>query len=64
MNRVEPSIVPVPFPHAPEAISHERIALRAYEKWLARGGPENDDGRQDWFAALEEIEFESEAAAQ
>lgn len=32
----------------------ERIAERAYEKWLGRGCPVGDDLR-DWFEALAEL---------
>lgn len=38
-------------------IPDERIAVRAYEKWMSRGCPIGD-GQEDWFAARAEIEQE------
>jgi hypothetical protein len=58
MCRIEPTIVP-PRDRAPEReISHESVALRAFDKWLARGCPEDDDGSQDWLTAVAELERE------
>jgi uncharacterized membrane protein len=42
--------------HIPE----DRIAARAYLKWLARGSPIGDDKR-DWFEAQEEVLREQHA---
>ena len=36
-------------------LSEERIAERAYHKWLARGCPSGDDLR-DWYEAQEELQ--------
>jgi len=57
MCRIEPVVVLVHETPQSEQISHERIALRAFDKWLARGSPD-DDGSQDWFAACSEIHRE------
>lgn len=35
----------------------QRIAMRAYERWMQRGCPRSD-GTEDWFAARAEIEQE------
>jgi hypothetical protein len=44
------------------AIPHERIALRAYEKWVKRGRPAGTDV-QDWIEAEAELRAEIAAAA-
>lgn len=38
-------------------IPHERIAMRAYEKWLKRGCPQGCD-KQDWLEAENELRDE------
>jgi len=38
-------------------VSEERIAARAFERWMGRGCPISD-GRDDWFAARAELEAE------
>lgn len=38
-------------------VSEERIAARAFERWLGRGCPISD-GSEDWFAARAELEAE------
>jgi hypothetical protein len=43
------------------ASAEERIAFRAYLKWLERGCPPGD-GQQDWFEAEEEVRRETEPA--
>ncbi|HEX2880379.1 MAG TPA: DUF2934 domain-containing protein [Polyangiaceae bacterium] len=58
MCRIEPIIVPARDAWSGREISHESIALRAFDKWLARGCPETDDGSQDWLAAVAELECE------
>lgn len=40
----------------------DEIAARAYEKWVQRGCPQGDSGR-DWFAASAEIRAELERRA-
>ena len=43
----------------PEALlSEEKIAERAYQKWISRGCPISD-GTEDWFAARAELARES-----
>jgi hypothetical protein len=45
-------------PHAsPVKIPHEKIAQRAYEKWLQRGRT-HGDGVQDWLDAEQELREE------
>jgi hypothetical protein len=44
------------------AIPHERIALRAYEKWVKRGRPAGTDV-QDWIEAEAELRAEVAATA-
>jgi hypothetical protein len=58
MRRIEPTIVPPRDLVRKQEISHESIALRAFDKWLARGCPEGDDGTQDWLAAVAELQRE------
>jgi hypothetical protein len=54
MSRVStpttPAIPPVKVPH-------EKIAMRAFEKWCNRGRPMGTD-RQDWFEAEAELRAE------
>ena len=38
-------------------ISHEKIAMRAYEKWVKRGRPQGTDV-QDWVDAENELKAE------
>jgi hypothetical protein len=38
-------------------IPHEKIAMRAYEKWCKRGRPHGTD-RQDWLEAEAELKAE------
>jgi hypothetical protein len=38
-------------------VSEERIAIRAFERWMGRGCPACD-GSEDWFAARAELEAE------
>ena len=39
---------------APPAITPEKIAMRAYEKWCERGCPHGTD-QQDWHDAEQEL---------
>lgn len=41
----------------PLLIPHEKIAMRAYEKWLKRGRPQGTD-MQDWLEAENELKTE------
>jgi hypothetical protein len=55
MSRV---VTPPSTPSAPQAhIPHDKIAMRAYEKWVKRGRPHGTD-KQDWLEA--ELELRSE----
>ena len=38
-------------------VPHEKIAMRAYEKWCKRGRPHGTD-RQDWLEAEAELKAE------
>ena len=38
-------------------IPHDKIAMRAYEKWVKRGRPHGTD-RQDWLEAEAELKAE------
>jgi hypothetical protein len=38
-------------------IPHEKIAMRAYEKWCKRGRPHGSD-KQDWMEAEAELRTE------
>jgi hypothetical protein len=42
----------------PVKIPHEKIAMRAYEKWCQRGRPHGTD-RQDWIEAEAELRAET-----
>jgi hypothetical protein len=39
----------------------DEVAVRAYQKWLARGCPIGDDKR-DWFEAQDEVRREQESS--
>jgi hypothetical protein len=38
-------------------VPHEKIAMRAYEKWVKRGRPQGTD-KQDWIEAENELKAE------
>jgi hypothetical protein len=38
-------------------VPHDKIAMRAYEKWCKRGRPHGSD-RQDWLEAEAELKAE------
>src|SRR5262249_49766020 len=44
--------------HATPSVSHDRIALRAYEKWCLRGYPPGTD-LKDWLEAEAELRKET-----
>jgi Protein of unknown function (DUF2934) len=49
----KPSIPTTPGINVP----HEKIAMRAYEKWVKRGCPQGTD-KQDWIEAEAELKAE------
>jgi hypothetical protein len=55
MSRVSTPQVPA---HTPSVkVPHEKIAMRAYEKWCKRGRP-NGTHQQDWLEAEAELRAE------
>jgi len=52
-----PTAKPV-FSNTPVQIPHERIAMRAYEKWMKRGCPQGT-AFQDWVEAEAELVAEA-----
>jgi hypothetical protein len=46
----------------PSKFPHEKIAMRAYEKWCQRGCPHGTDV-QDWLDAEKELRTETTAKA-
>jgi hypothetical protein len=61
----QPATTPIAHPSATQTppIPHEKIAMRAYEKWCQRGRPQGTD-LQDWIEAEAELrnEFNRSAA--
>lgn len=57
MSRVvtPPSAQPTNMP--PPMIPQEKIAMRAYEKWVKRGRPQGTE-MQDWLEAEKELKAE------
>jgi hypothetical protein len=56
MSRV--SSPPAPMSTTPSVkVPHEKIAMRAYEKWCKKGRPHGTD-RQDWLEAEAELKSE------
>jgi hypothetical protein len=45
------------------AVPHEKIAMRAYEKWCKRGCPQGSH-MQDWFEAETELRAEMSRTGQ
>jgi Protein of unknown function (DUF2934) len=41
----------------PVKVPHEKIAMRAYEKWVKRGRPQGSD-MHDWIEAENELKAE------
>ena len=58
MSRVvsPPTAQPVNVPPASH-VPHEKIAMRAYEKWCKKGRPHGTD-KQDWMEAEQELRAE------
>jgi hypothetical protein len=56
MSRVTtpPTAQPVTQPPMTAKVPHERIAMRAYEKWVKRGRPQGT-ALQDWIEAEAEL---------
>jgi Protein of unknown function (DUF2934) len=48
---------PMAQPTTPVKIPHEKIAMRAFEKWCKRGQPHGTD-KQDWLEAEAELRAE------
>ncbi len=48
---------PIASPPAVPKVTHDRIAMRAYEKWLQRGCCHGSD-QQDWLEAEAELNAE------
>ena len=56
MSRVVTPPMP-PATGSPVKIPHDKIAMRAYEKWCKRGRP-NGSHQQDWLEAEAELRVE------
>jgi hypothetical protein len=55
MSRVAtPPMTPT---NASVKVPHEKVAMRAYEKWCQRGRPQGTD-KQDWMEAEQELRSE------
>jgi len=48
-------------PQQHDSIPHEKIAMRAYEKWCKRGRPHGTE-KQDWAEAEAELRAEGKKA--
>jgi hypothetical protein len=59
MSRVAtPPMTPASTPANPQAkVPHDKIAMRAYEKWCLRGRPQGTE-KQDWIEAEAELRAE------
>jgi hypothetical protein len=57
MSRVVPSPTTGPHVSSPIKVPHDKIAQRAYEKWVKRGRPHGND-LQDWVEAEMELKAE------
>jgi hypothetical protein len=58
MSRVSTPQAPTTNPTTPSVkVPHDKIAMRAYEKWCKRGRP-NGTHQQDWFEAEAELRAE------
>jgi hypothetical protein len=57
MSRVVTPPLAQPTSNSPMKIPHDKIAMRAYEKWVKRGRPQGTD-LQDWVEAENELKAE------
>ena len=57
MSRVTAPHAPATPTTTPAKVPHDKIAMRAYEKWCKRGRPHGTD-RQDWLEAEAELKAE------
>src|SRR5438309_1679037 len=57
MSRVVSPPQTQPSSSSTSKVPHEKIAMRAYEKWCKRGRPQGTD-RQDWVEAEAELRAE------
>ena len=58
MSRITtPQTTPTNTPQNQTKVPHDKIAMRAYEKWIKRGRPQ-DSGEQDWLEAEAELRVE------
>ena len=46
---------PTSRPSTQVKLPHDKIAARAYEKWVQRGRPNGSSQHQDWFEAEKEL---------
>jgi Protein of unknown function (DUF2934) len=60
MSRVSTQQMP-PTQTTSAKVPHEKISMRAYEKWCKRGRPQGTD-RQDWLEAEAELRSEMNRA--
>jgi hypothetical protein len=44
-------------------VPHDKIAMRAYEKWCKRGRPKGSSEKQDWLEAEAELRMELSRSA-
>lgn len=49
---------PPPKPKPAVELTDDMIAARAHEIWQRRGCPMDGDGKQDWYAAVAELQAE------
>lgn len=58
MSRVSTPTTPTtPSATSSVRVPHEKIAMRAYEKWCKKGRPQGSD-KQDWIEAETELKAE------
>lgn len=57
MSRVVTPPLAQSTPMSPQTIPQEKIAMRAYEKWMQRGRPQGTE-MQDWLEAERELKAE------
>lgn len=58
MSRVATPQTVTPTPTTPVKVPHEKIAMRAYDKWCQRGRPDGCSEMQDWLEAEAELKAE------